>query len=466
MLSRRVVASWVPVLALASLIACNALKDAPPSAFADGGSDADDDDSPPDKADAAAPVDFECKSEIDAWTEKHKSNEACGSREVRVIEENVRAESVSIARTSAGRVGIVYSSRVSDTRSDLHLPNFTPSTPAFDVAVATRSIDGYVHTGQRSKISASPPDTFHVLSHDVHDATANGDVVLLHLPDGATFSEPELIMQGVASPSEIAIAVDAKGTAYMTVRTRAIDESSSLVARRKRMGDDVENLPVLVTRLDPTSSPTAGAASLVLDKNSKLHVLFYQNEFANYSSPRYHTLDADDWSYRKTIDNNVPDGLCGYSGQLAVFGTKKYAAYFFRKVAQEVPFPTAELHLAAWELETDKVSVELIEQKIPSKDALSPRYRVSLAVDRWGLVHMAIVRPYDSDETGGHLDYVRQTRSADGSLKWASDIIDPEVLSETDGAEVDIVVDENGRPHIAYLSGKDHSIRYATRYDR
>lgn len=90
-----------------------------------------------------------------------------------------------------------------------------------------------------------------------------------------------------------------------------------------------------------------------------------------------------------------------------------------------------------------------------------------MQIDRFGLVHLLVVRP--SDPRSGVLEYRRQVRttsSPSGETKWLSDIVDPDVLSETSAAQIALTVDDAGRPHIAYVSGKDLQVRYATRYDR
>ena len=87
-----------------------------------------------------------------------------------------------------------------------------------------------------------------------------------------------------------------------------------------------------------------------------------------------------------------------------------------------------------------------------------------MAIDKYGLVHLAIVRPSSANRAS--LDYMRQARIAAGGTKWLSDVVAPEVLSEPTDAYVDMLVDENARPHIAYRSGADSKVYYATRFDR
>ena len=89
-----------------------------------------------------------------------------------------------------------------------------------------------------------------------------------------------------------------------------------------------------------------------------------------------------------------------------------------------------------------------------------------MAVDKYGLVHLAIISV--QSESSAILNYQRQVQQDGGGTKWMSDTIDPEVFGGegTIYAAVDMVVDDNARPHIAYFSGLDNKVHYATRYDR
>jgi len=66
---------------------------------------------------------------------------------------------------------------------------------------------------------------------------------------------------------------------------------------------------------------------------------------------------------------------------------------------------------------------------------------------------------------------VRQTQSSGGSITWLTDTIDENALgtdltATAPNAFAAIVVDAAARPHIAYRSGKDGNVYYATRFDR
>jgi hypothetical protein len=391
--------------------------------------------------------------------------ESCGSRKVTIIDADaVEPLSVAIARTNAGRVGIVYDSVIGEHRVEMHLATFDPKTPAFTPTILKHSPASKSLFGQGAKITTVAPDTFAILAHDVDDPS--GDVVLMTQSGSGGLSTAEAIVPAVPSPSELGVVADASGTMYATIRVRGSGDTATLVARRKAPNGNVEQLPDVALGLMPDIAPGVGGASLAVDDAQTLNLLFQYNSNAapQHSMPRYHTFASKEWSYRKTIDNNDPDGLCGYSPRLALFGTRKYAAYFFRKAAQQPPSPTAELRFASWVDADELPAPQILEKSIPSTDPMLPSYRVAMQVDVWGLVHMAIVLP--SADDAGILEYMRQYKTADGTTKWLTDIVDPDVLAPNTSAEVDLVLDEHGRPHIAYLSGKDQKIHYATRYDR
>jgi hypothetical protein len=204
-----------------------------------------------------------------------------------------------------------------------------------------------------------------------------------------------------------------------------------------------------------------GAVSMIFGTSGAVHLVYQCTEVPNFSTPRYHTNAGSAWSYRKTLDNAVFDGVSGISPTIGLSGDAKVSAFFFRKAGQSPP-AVADLRLASWVLADDTPTVEILDQSIPADDETNPMYRVAMAVDHYGLIHLAILRPVANT---GYLSYQRQTIVA-GKVKWLSDVVDDNVMTAIDQAHVDIVVDENARPHIAYSSSVDGNIYYATRYDR
>ncbi len=467
------------VLVGAALFACSSLKSA--DSAPDGGGSLDDSGTPPANEDGSSPdggslpdgavpdagtppVDFECAT--DPWTRIVKAKPECAPRQVKVVDATAPAAptGVSIARTTKGRVGIVYNAEQGSETGELHLVHFTPTTATYPAPKLVKRATGFAfHDGYRTKLAAIGPDTLAVLSFDMDDNNRAGEVHLRKLVAGAEPLTDDLAMTGVADPTEIAVAVDAAGVVYATARVSTGATTAKLSARTKTATGTFTSLPDVYNAFLPKQAPGLGATSLFVDPNNQLHLLFHQNEVMQHSTPRYHSLDGTLWSYRKTIDNAVVDGLSGYSPRIATFGTKKYAAFFFRKALQGNPV-TADLRLASWDAAADVPVIQIVDQGIPSVDPLYPEYRVALAVDKFGLVHLAIVRP--TSGTTGYLEYRRQTRVSGGGTKWLSDIVDPDVVSNLSSAFVDLVVDENARPHIAYRSARDGLVKYATRFDR
>jgi hypothetical protein len=278
-------------------------------------------------------------------------------------------------------------------------------------------------------------------------------------------------LTGVSQPTEIAFGSDLAGNTVAAYRLATTAPRSKLASKQGTPAGVFTALPDLGTTLHAQDAPGIGAGSLFVDPGGQVHFLYHYNDDAlapQFTTPRYHTLAGATWSDRKTIHNNAPDGVSGFSGSLAVFGTKKYAAIFFRKAGQ-AGAKTADLLLVSWDALLDTPKVEIIDSQIPSPDLTypeQPAYRVAIAVDKFGLVHLAILRPTDDTHKNGFLEYRRQTREPAGGTKWLSDIVDPTAFSDLSTAYVDMVVDENARPHIAYRSGKDDLVRYATRFDR
>lgn len=481
-MSRRVrtLASFFwPVVLASVFVACADLKRADEPADA-GGSEAGDEPITPDDGGAdgskgdgsvpdagAPPDDFACNGDV--WTKTTKTKPECAPRQVKVVDPIAPADvkGISIARTPTGRVGIVYNGEQGSETGDMNLAYFTPTTPAYAAPTIVVKPGGFAfHYGYVAKLAASAPDTLAVLSYDMDDSSRTGEVHLRKLVGGKEPLTDDLMVTGVQDPTEIAVASDGSGNVYASARIATSATTATLSTWKKTAVGPFTKLADVTALLQFKAAPGIGSASIVVDPGGQTHLLYHFNETAiapQHSNPRYHTLAGTAWSERKTVDNNIIDGLSGYSPRIAVFGTKKYAAYFFRKAGQSVP-PTADLRLATWESTLDIPQVEILDQQIPSDDPLYPAYSVAMAVDKFGLVHIALVRP--STNKVGYVEYRRQTRVPAGGTKWLSDIVDDDVISESSRAFVDLVVDENARPHIAYRSAKDGKVRYATRFDR
>lgn len=430
---------------------------------------------PPPAVDAGTPPDdFSCEKNY--WVLPAKTRPECAARRVTVVDATPTPSNngVSIARTTTGRIGISYNYDLNADTSKLRVAQLEPTTPNFGPpAVITSDTPDLKHVGYMSRIVASAPDTFHVLSFDFAATSNIGSVNTRKLVDGkGPLTDPQLVAADVPAPTELGFAIDSSKTQYALVRLAQPDDKAKMLAfqlpndgANQQGWGTLPNLPSLGYGLLPKEAPMAGASSMIVDGNDRLHVLYHHNEVRFGSTPRYHVLSTSQWSYRKTIDNNTLDGWCGFSLRLGIFGSRKYALYFFHRLPQDSPNPVAELRLSSWVSEDDEPTHEVIDQQIPSTTLQAPRYRAAMAIDKYGLIHLAIIRP-SPNEGRGYLEYRRQQRVTGGGTRWISDIVDDDVLSDQSAANVDMLVDDNARPHIAYISGKDLLVRYATRFDR
>jgi len=324
-----------------------------------------------------------------------------------------------------------------------------------------------IQKGFHVRLGASAPDDLHVLSHDVEDGTS-GDVVHRRLVSGkAPLTNAEAVFAAVPSKTEIGLLVDGAGDAYATARVVSTTTDGGVplwkvVIRRKAAGGPFAPLPDVADGMRVDVAPDIGATSAARASDGSIGLLYHHAESTFWSAPRFVAFDGTAWSSPKTAESPPPQGIAGANPRLAIHGTRKYAAYFSRK-SQPAETATAELRLATWSLSSEFPTVEVIAEGIPSPKPMDPRYRVAMAVDPHGLVHLVIAHP--SNTLGGMLEYRRQTRVGD-RVVWLRDIVDEDVISSDVAPAVDLVVDEDSRPHIAYVSAIDLGVRYATRFDR
>jgi hypothetical protein len=422
-------------------------------------------------ADALGPPpsgDFECTK---PWNSPPASADpACfGVRTVSLVEAtSVTTGGIGIARTSSGYVGIVYDYADDADSIGLHIASFlAPATSMpLSASIVTIGLGIESDLGIPSSVVADPSaDVFHLVYAD-----DDAQELLYQQVAAATgaLTSTELIASGIGSGAYASVAVSTTGVvraAYYVPSTGSVRSAS------RNSGGGFATPSEVVTGLDPNANGT-GEVSLVFDDQGTPNLLYQQCEVNNFSTPEYATFDGTAWSEQKTIDNAILNGYAGYSPGLAVSGATKYAAYYFIQAGQAVP-ATAELHVATWQLETDQPQIAILDTAIPANDPTGTdelfRFQAALTVDNFGLLHMVVVRPYDDNQSGS-IEYMRQA-VVGGSVKWLSDVIDDDAFAPSlddlsPNAFVAIVVDDEARPHIAYRSGKDSSVYYATRFDR
>lgn len=349
----------VPVAVAFVVIACSGLKRADEPADAGeaeggtsneastgddggGGGDASSDAATDSSVADAGPVptDYECDG--DPWTKVTKTKTECAPRQVKLVAVDAPADvtGISIARTPAGRVGIVYNNEIFADEGEMHLAHFTPATPTYAAPKIVKRATGLgFHVGYQTKIAASAPDTLAILAFDTADT--QGEVRLRKLVAGVEPLTDELAFTAVRTPTELGLASDLAGNLYATARVQGT--TTAKIVSKQRSASGTLGFTLLSPDLSPAlangNAPGAGSASIFIDASNQVHLLVHHNDSISpqHSNPRYHVLAGGVWSDRKTVDNGVINGLSGFSPRIAVFGAKKYAAYYFRKAAQAIP---------------------------------------------------------------------------------------------------------------------------------
>jgi hypothetical protein len=400
------------------------------------------------------PVDFVCN---EPWTRgAARTDKSCLTRQVSVIEMGlIPPRTLTIARTQAGRVGIAYESSSGPDSSDLHVAIFDDASPSPSPSLTDLSDGPLDRVGARSAIAAGANETFHVAYLEL--GALGNTIYYRALPKSGPPGPREPVAQNFSNLGQLAIA--AAFTDDVTVGY--FNSTAGVIASRLRVaasGTWASENPVR-SMVDATAAG-AGQLRLIIGADDEPLVAFHSTYSATVAQPRFSGFNGSAWSASKTIDNPTDNGLSGFSIGHALFGDVHTAAYWAQSGMGVV-----ELRIASWRAIDDRPMIEVIDQDVPAADISNPMHASAIAVDRWGLVHLAILEP---NAAGGVLLYKRQTVVA-GQTMWLSDVVDDAamvVAGSGDPSLVDIVVDGGGRPHIGYFNAATGNVLYATRFDR
>lgn len=413
---------------------------------------------------ADSPADTACALATDAWAKPTKSA-GCNDRKVFLLEGWTTntlpffARSVSIARTKSGRVGIAVNGETSIEEGSLRVRTFTPLTETFSTVLTKLDPLPFENVGAAVRMAAGNDDTFHLV-YQRDTSVAGGPIVYRKLPPSNAFTaEQQLASVGHGTKLDITVSPTNSDVAisYFTPPTPTVAGKleSVLWPDSKQKFD-----PPVPVQLSFSKDGVIGSGEHVLryDQSGGARIAFHLSQTFSSANPKFSELTGT-WRAPKTIDNPTLDGMAGYSLGLALFGQRKSAAYFYRKSGTT----TAELRIGTWTLENDPVDVDTRDLGLLSPDPTSPQYSLALGVDGLGLLHLAYTRP--TSATKCSLVYARQTRKG-GIVKWLEDGIAADLPCEDpSGVVLSMVVDDKGRPHIAYVVAAV-GVLYATRFDR
>ncbi|RKY69236.1 MAG: hypothetical protein DRP97_05525 [Candidatus Latescibacterota bacterium] len=402
------------------------------------------------------PSDFPCAG--DPWVKTKKADLRCASRYVLTVESGLWENGqVAIAVDSKGKVGIAYGNENTPSEGQLHLVSFpvgSRQVPNPTVVAGTQ----HERLGVRVAMVPRSGGGFHL----VHvDALIQGSELNYAGWTGSGQPVSELVSTEVGLGGSVDLVEAHDGRVFVVyyadhargVYARVRPQGGSAPwSKPEDLGDDFISTVSGVGHLAVVRQPGGGLA-YALHLGSGLR-----------SAPCFRRYDAlNGWSSKMTIDNKTYAGIAGQSIDLAITQTKHHATYFFVPEGST----TADLRLATWASSNDKPEITVLRQTIPT-DAILPEYEAALAVDSWGLLHLAVILPSPKTSPGtsvGVLEYRRQVLIA-GQKKWFTDIVDDDVLSTSFSSHVALWVEPGGRPHIAYFNGRTGKMMYATRDDR
>jgi hypothetical protein len=404
-----------------------------------------------------SPPDYACTG---AWT--HDLDGGCAARRVVVLEPGILdTTALAVAVTGTRRVGVAYNSKLFADQGELHVAHFGKPTgtdpdggltPSPQIAVIAGS--QFDNVGFVADIAASAGARLHL----AYQAVPDNQINYATLDETGPPSTAETVTTGIALPSDIALGVLPSGD----VRATYYDPAQGILSSKVRTVASGWQPASQIPQAFATDGGVAGIGqvSQVIDDVGSVHVAYDFSPLSGITEARYSQYAGPLWGDPKQLENLNFAGQSGFSIALGITGQTRHAAYFVIPTGAT----TADLHLASWIGQNDPPTIEIVAQQLPS--SATPTYRVALATDAWGLLHLAIVHPQDVGK--GYLEYRRQRRSG-GQVSWVSDIVDDAVLDASPGSGqtlVDIAVDADGRPHIAYYRGTDGSVCYATRFDR
>lgn len=401
------------------------------------------------------PADSPCG--LDYWVKGTKSDPSCAPRHVQLVEvgPNVRQIAVSF---SAGQVGIAYGVDDGFEASSMHLVAFARGAASLPAAQVVTSVDVFGSLARRVALAPASAGGFHLGYLEV---TSQGSELDYAFWSGSSKPTPaERVSPDVAGKGSVDLVEGSDGRVHVAYYE---DLARRYGLRSRPKGGGTWSAPIHFDSDVDSTVYRHGHVALVRHSGGG-PAFAYHMGFKLTSQPRFRRWDPiSALSSTKTIDNATAAGVVGGSIDLVVTADEQVAAYF----AVPSGAQTAELRLARWASFNDPPQITVLDQAIPLGDP-SPEYELAMAVDRWGLLHLAILSPSSITTPNvprGVLEYRRQIRVG-GQTKWLTDIVDDQVMGDTGGAHVALFVEPDGRPHIAYVNSYRAEVRYATRTDR
>ena len=446
---------WSSSFVAAFLLGCNALlgtekpeRMVGTAGQSEGGDAAEDDAGNASDVEASAPLrqpppDVHCRG---PWS-KGSTDPTCKRRRTLAIQTDVREPTtLAIERSRGGRTAIVFSSADGNgaNGNTLELVQFDnpqkPSTHSFGGGFRQYGAATLAKWGEKNLLLA------------YHWVTA-GQIDVVELGLNGPVRTEETIATGLKTPTYLSLATNAASAAQVAYFDPT---AAKLFSRGRKNATDAWAARSEIDRDFVTDGLAgSGQVSLALDEIGNAHVGYHRADYRPSSQPKYKGRTSDAWGPSTIID--IGGGAVGYGIAFGIFQETRFAAYFGPGTSDQY----RQLRFASW-TGNSFPPVMLLDANILVDDPLAPNTSVAMGVDSFGLVHLVTATPvgYSSQ-----IRYVRQAIS-DGKTIWLADTVDDlPVTKETSATLVGITVDEQSRPHIAYHSGADNIVHYATIFD-
>lgn len=389
------------------------------------------------------PPDFACVRVI--WAQG-TDDPSCQARRVSTITKSIHAPgSLAIERTRSGRTVIAYPHPEGMEGGFVEVAQLTGPEKPTVTSIGTEGMSTY----QMLALARLGADNV-LLAY--HWASA-GTLSVVELGAKGAVRMAEDVVTNLSSSIYVDLATDANGAAHVAYFDPA---TKTLASKTKKNAAASWSSRTEIDKGFVVDGPAgSGQVSLAVDDLGNSHVAYNKATSQALSSAFYKAAVDGRWgSLPRTVEMG---GTTGYGITLGVFGEERFTAYYAPGTLDRY----RQLHFASWS-GTSPSSNIILDDSIRVDDPLTPNTAVAMAVDDFGWVHLVTAFPtgYDTE--------IRYTRQAlvDGKLRFITDTVDS--LPVTEGVSptlVAIVVDEKSRPHIAYHSGVDDTVHYATIYD-
>ncbi len=383
-----------------------------------------------------------------AWTALGADRpDTCAGRHHMVVAGSIEPPSVDIARSGQGRVLIGWTEQ---TLFDAGYYVLRQIDERRLVVIDEAQIEPFFEVGELVGSAAAlavQRETFHLALWFTSDSGSQVQYTQWRPDD--SLAPVEVVSGLVGSAGEVDLAVADNGDVHVAWHDA---QSGQILVRARRAPDAAWDADPFEVDVDLGTNADLGAAVRVVSTDARVQHVAYQHVLGRFgAAPAYRARIGDRWTARRTLDNNGNRRHSGVGLALAVHGDNRTIAYV------DWVGGTGELRLARFGSADELPTFETLEAGL-AIDETPSRFPLAMRVDRVGLLHLVAVVP----DGGGRwaLRYWRQTRLG-GPLTWLVDTVDDDVEMRNLTARVDLFVDDDRRPHIAWFDAGDGNVHYA-----